>query len=68
LRQQLPGRRQPDATADALGERESDLCFEPREVVADRWLGVSEFARRGGHRAVPGQRREHFQSEQIEHP
>ena len=67
VREQLPGRREPDAAADPLEELRARLRLEPREVVADRRLRVVQLLRGRGHRAVAGDRVDHAQAVDVEH-
>ena len=50
--QQLPGRGEPDPTADSLHQLRAGLGLEPAKVVGDRRLGVVQLLRRRGDRAM----------------
>jgi hypothetical protein len=52
LRQQLPGRREPDPAAHPLQQLRAGLGLEPREVMGDRRLGVVQLLRCRRDRSV----------------
>jgi hypothetical protein len=52
--EQLPGRGEPDPSADPLQQLSAGLGLEPGEVMGDRRLGVVQLLRRRGHRSVAG--------------
>src|SRR5205085_12407276 len=66
--QQPAGLGQPDPPAGPLQQLRPRLALEPTEVVADRRLRVVQLARRGGDRSVAGDRVEHTQPGDVQHP
>ena len=65
--QQLPGRGEPDAAADALEQLRAGLGLEPGEVVGDRRLGVVQFPRRRRDRSVARDGVDDAQSSDVQH-
>jgi hypothetical protein len=50
--QQLPGRGEPDPSANPLQQLRAGLGLEPGDVVGDRRLGVVQLLRRRGNRSM----------------
>ena len=65
--QQLPGRGEPDPSADPLQQLRAGLGLEPGDVVGDRRLGVVQFPRRRGDRSVAGDGVDDAQAGDVQH-
>jgi len=67
LGEQPPGVGEPDAPAGLLDELGPRLRLQPREVVADGWLGVVQRVRGRSDRAMPRDCHEDAQPGNIQH-
>ena len=65
--QQLPGRGEPDPSADPLQQLRTGLGLEPGEVVGDRRLGVVQLLRRRGDRSMAGDGVDDAQPVDVQH-
>ena len=67
VREQAAGLGQPDAAADPLEQLRAGLDLEPREVVADRRLGVVQLRRGRRHRAEAADGFQDAQAGDVQH-
>jgi len=65
--QQLPGRGEPDPSADPLQQLRAGLGLEPGEVMGDRRLGVVQLLSRRGDRSVARDGVDDAQPVDVEH-